>query len=220
MSYSDSPDIEPSRRVRNRCYKHRASLSQLSFLLSLMIFSRDCDATRDDQFFGYWLSNLCLLVISIAYHNLPIDKQRKTLRTVLSITHYLDVVSMLPIALFQDQPSLFSLYGQRNGEKIYFAALIYFSPLSRCIFYSTKRFHLYFDTHHLIHHRILRDTSSNSIHIPHLWTLLLQSEHIPLRYFLGINISEISLESAVSYCFSQKFVKITARDAPNAEPSF
>ena len=46
----------------------------------------------------------------------------------------------------------------------------HFSWLSRCVFYSTRQFYLYFDTHHLIYQRILRDTSSNSVHIPHFLT--------------------------------------------------
>ena len=51
-------------------------------------------------------------------------------------------------------------------------------------------------------------------------TFLLNSGYIPWRSFSGENISGISLDSAVSYCFSQRFAKMTARDAPIAKPSF
>ena len=82
MSDCDSPYIGPSRWLLNHCYNHRASFSQpcsFCFFPSLMIFSRAWDATRDDQLFGFRLSNHCsrLVFIALSYSS-HVDVLRKT----------------------------------------------------------------------------------------------------------------------------------------------
>ena len=47
-SYCDSSDIEPSRWVAKRCSNLRESFQGNLFVIFSMIFSRACDATRDN----------------------------------------------------------------------------------------------------------------------------------------------------------------------------
>ena len=60
---------------------------------------------------------LIFLLLSIIIYKSKIPNFRLCLVSLLWTVN-LDVVSLQPVALFQDHPSLFSLYRQRNGEII------------------------------------------------------------------------------------------------------
>ena len=67
---------------------------------------------------GFWYHpQLNFLLLSILIYKSKIPNFRLCLVSLLWTVN-LDVVSLQPVALFQDHPSLFSLYCQRNGEII------------------------------------------------------------------------------------------------------